>query len=91
MAQQCTSYNKQITNFANFAMNHIFFIFFLLFYVSTIVTPKLYFIEKFNIDSLMKTMILLHLRRNIYLFTNINVFLLKRVKFGDELQENKHI
>ena len=39
----------------------------------------------------MKTMSLLHLRRNIYLFTNINVFLLKRVKFGDEMQENKHI
>ena len=36
-------------------------------------------------------MSLLHLRRNIYLFTNINVFLLKRVKFGDEMQENKHI
>ena len=36
-------------------------------------------------------MSLLHLRRNIYLFTNINVFLLKRVKFGDEMQENKHL
>ena len=88
MAQQCTSYNKQITNFA---MNHIFFIFFCCFMWVLLSQPKLYFIEKFNIDSLMKTMILLHLRRNIYLFTNINVFLLKRVKFGDELQENKHI